>query len=90
MLTGSELMSDIIEIAQEYIPDDDVRKKFYRKIVKMLESYDWDQQDEPLGEDDAYDELYEELNPEKQDNGDDDEYKPTWLDDYPDDIDDMP
>ncbi len=88
---GSELMTGIIEIAQEYILDDDERKEFYREVVKMLEAHHWDAQDEPLGEDDAYDELYEELNPEKEvDDSNDDEYKPSWVDDYPDDIDDMP
>jgi len=73
--SGTEIMQGIIEAAQEHIPDDDERYKFYKKVVKTMQSHDWDTMDECLGEDDSYDELYEDLNPDLD--TDEDEPDPT-------------
>jgi hypothetical protein len=69
--SGSELMRGLIEIAQEMIPDDDQRIIFYEKTIKLLQEHDWDTLDEPLGEDDAYDEVYESLFTDKEEEEED-------------------
>jgi hypothetical protein len=57
---GSELFNDIIRAVKPHVADKDVRKRIYQPIIEAFEDQDWDTQDECLGEDDAYDELYEE------------------------------
>lgn len=69
---GTDIMFGLIEIALETIPDDDQRMIFYEKAIKLLQENDWDCVQEPLGEDDVYDEVVEELYPGDEDRCDDD------------------
>ena len=38
LASGTDIMTGIIEAAQEYISDDDERKKFYKKILKAMKA----------------------------------------------------
>jgi hypothetical protein len=62
---GSYLFSTIISSAQKAIPDNGKRLMFYREIWGAFEDCDWDTQDECLGEDIVYDELYNEKYPDE-------------------------
>jgi hypothetical protein len=59
--SGSILFSDIIRAVSRAVPDKETRKRIYRPIIDAFEQDDWDTQDECLGKDIAYDELYEEV-----------------------------
>ena len=56
---------ELIDIAQETIGDEESRKEFYRKIIKLLSSLDSETLDDALGIDDVFDEIYDEINEEK-------------------------
>jgi hypothetical protein len=58
--SGSRLFSKIIEAAKEAIPDDDARERFYRPVIAAFEDEDWDTQNECCGDDDVYDQIYDE------------------------------
>lgn len=56
--SGSAIFGEIISSLQENIPDKDVRKKIYQDIYGAFANADWDTEDECLGEDPAFDEVY--------------------------------
>lgn len=58
--SGSDLFSQIIAVIKEEVPDIEKRKTIYRTIARSFEDFDWDTQDECLGEDPAYDAVYDE------------------------------
>lgn len=66
--SGSYIMDGIISAAMKGMPDESVRKEFYKEVIGVLEGEDWDTQDECIGEDDALDSAMKELHP-------------TWFDD---------
>lgn len=71
--SASSIMSDIITAIKPHVADKDARKKIYSPIIASLEEGDWDTQDECLGEDDAYDEVLQEMHPGWYDVEEDDE-----------------
>lgn len=64
---GSEVFSGIIAAVKREVAEKEVRKRIYQPIIEAFEDSDWDTQDECLGEDDAYDELYNEKYPPDED-----------------------
>ncbi|MBF0481303.1 MAG: hypothetical protein HQK81_06310 [Desulfovibrionaceae bacterium] len=65
--SGSGLFSEIIKVVKDAVPDKEVRKAAYRKLMRVFLDQDWDTENECLGEDEAYDEIYRELYPEEDD-----------------------
>lgn len=61
--SGSSLFSLVIKSAKKAIPDKRKRVKFYLEMVNAFEQFDWDTQDECIGEDPAYDEAMKTLHP---------------------------
>jgi hypothetical protein len=55
---GTAIFSNIITTLQFHIKDDEVRKELYQDMLDAFEDADWDTQDECLGIDIAYDEVY--------------------------------
>ena len=47
---GSAVMGDIIKVARAHVEEEE-RKAFFIKMVKILEDQDWDTHDEVIGED---------------------------------------
>ena len=62
--SGSSLFDYLIEVAQEFIPNDKKRKEFYKRMINAFEGEDWDTQSECIGQDDAFDEALVELHPD--------------------------
>lgn len=62
--SGSSTFSQIIEAVLPVVTKKEDRKKIYLPILKAFEEQDWDTQEECLGEDEAYDEVYAELYPD--------------------------
>jgi hypothetical protein len=58
--SGSALFGDVISVIKPNVPDKKVRKKMYLELIASFEDADWDTLDECLGEDDVYDEIYNE------------------------------
>jgi len=56
-------MSAVITATTKAIPDEEVRKEFYKEVINAFEDADWDTQDECMGEDDAFDTAINELHP---------------------------
>lgn len=71
--SGSSMFGEIIEFLQETIEDDDVRKELYMGLIDIFENRDCDTLYECKGEDEAFDEAFEELHPD-----DDDEDLDSW------------
>jgi len=59
--SGSDVMSGVISAVKTRVPDKEARVAIYRDIVNVLRDRDWDTMDECLGEDDAYDDIYNEM-----------------------------
>lgn len=55
---GSDIFSGVIAAVKPVVKNIDDRKAIYRQIIDVLNDADWDTQDECLGRDEAYDELY--------------------------------
>jgi hypothetical protein len=53
--SGSELMQKMINIAMRYIPDDIIRRGFYRGAILAFENADWDCQNDVEGIDPVFD-----------------------------------
>lgn len=68
--SGSLVMDGVIDAAKQFVPDDQQRKKFYYKIIETLKDQDWDTEDECLGDDPVYDEIYAEKHGEDWRKGD--------------------
>jgi len=62
--SGSSTFSAVIVAVKPVVASKEDRKKIYRQIIAAFEEQDWDTQDECLGEDEAYDEVYAEIYPE--------------------------
>lgn len=61
--SGSEVMGRIIKVVKKEVASKAKRKALYMGIIQALEDHDWDTQDECLGEDQAYDDVYNEQHP---------------------------
>lgn len=58
--SGSRLFDGIITTIKKNVTDFEARKRIYREMISEFEEMDWDTQDECLGVDSAYDEVYNE------------------------------
>lgn len=58
--SGSSLFRDLILTVKKNISSNAVRKRIYDDMLESFESYDWDTQNECLGIDVMFDELWEE------------------------------
>ena len=61
--SGSAVMGGIIEAVKANVPDEETRVRIYRKVIDVLSDLDWDTKDECLGDDPAYDKIYNEMYP---------------------------
>lgn len=58
---GSRLFSEVISAIQPEIENAETRKEIYKKLIDAFEEEDCDTLNECCGEDQAYDEAFEEL-----------------------------
>lgn len=56
--SGTSLMEAVIVAIQANVPDEEVRYNLYEEIVDAFQDADWDNLDEVVGIDPAYDRLY--------------------------------
>lgn len=68
--SASLIMNSVIDAVKPHVADKDARKEIYKPIFDALEDGDWDTQDECVGRDEAYDEIYSARFPD-EDYGDD-------------------
>ena len=69
--SGSDVFSGIIETLKPKVGDN-LRKGIYLDLIPVFENHDCDTLSDCLGEDDAFDAAYTELNPTEDDNDDSD------------------
>jgi hypothetical protein len=70
--SGSGLFSLVIESIKNNVLDHGERVEIYKGLIDSFEEFDWDTQDECLGEDPAYDEALYELHPNWNEEDEDD------------------
>lgn len=58
---GSKVMTGLIKAVQSEHLSKAVRKRLYDRFIDVLEAHDWDTQDECVGLDPAFDEVFEEV-----------------------------
>lgn len=71
--SGSRVAAELIDAAKITIPNEIERAAFYEKMIYVFEDADCDTLDECVGNDDVFDEVWQELYP---------------SDDYDDDLED--
>jgi hypothetical protein len=71
--SGSQLFSDVIDVISQNVPDEEDRVVIYKGLISAFEEFDWDTQDECVGEDSAYDSALKELHPEWYEDEDNEE-----------------
>lgn len=71
--SGSRLFSGVISVIKEYVDCEKERKDIYMDLIAEFEEFDWDTQDECIGEDPAYDEALKELHPDWYEDEEEDE-----------------
>lgn len=59
--SGTKVFRDVVEILKEKIDDFDLRVEMYVDLIDVFSNHDWDNYDEILGEDEAYDEAFKQL-----------------------------
>jgi hypothetical protein len=62
--SGSRLFGRIVEELEDEVPDLDTRMGIYRVLIPLFEDEDCDTLEEVLGLDTAFDEVWQELYPE--------------------------
>jgi len=60
-MEAQDVVAEIVDAAQTVISDDELRREFYRKIMRKFHNYDPEIIDEAIGIDDVFDETYEEI-----------------------------
>ena len=82
---GSGVMDDVIAVLKKHVDDDTKRWRIYTALIEVFENNDCDTLYECQGVDDAFDEAWNDLYPEEEE---DDElansYPYTFEDDDPD------
>jgi len=58
--SGTSLFEHVIETVKFHVPDFDTRYSMYVELVSAFEAHDWDNLDEVVGIDPAYDQFYNE------------------------------
>ena len=66
--SGTSVVRDMIEIIKKHVENFDTRVEMYVELIDAFSSHDWDNYDEVLGEDEAYDEAYGQLFPDWEEN----------------------
>lgn len=61
--SGSRVAAELIDVAKVTITNEDERAAFYEKMIYVFEDSDCDTLDECVGNDDVFDEVWEELYP---------------------------
>ena len=61
---GSGLMGMVITAARRHILNDDDRYSFYQWVIPDFENYDWDTQNECMGDDPMFDKALKSLHPD--------------------------
>ena len=56
---GTDIAQAVIKAIKPRVKDAKTRTKIYKDIIDALESADWDNQDEVIGLDDAFDKALE-------------------------------
>jgi hypothetical protein len=59
--SGTTLFEHVIETVQFHVPDFDTRYNMYVELVSAFGAHDWDNLDEVVGIDPAYDQFYNEF-----------------------------
>ena len=62
--SGSELMSQIIQVTKKSVKDAAVRQTMYKSFIGIFEDNDWDTQMECIGEDDAFNAAMKSAHPD--------------------------
>lgn len=61
---GSSIMSEVISALNHEGVLHGQRERIYKKIIPVMQEFDWDTEMECVGEDRAYDEALQELHPD--------------------------
>jgi hypothetical protein len=59
-MEAQDVVAEVVDAAQTIISDDELRREFYKKIMRKFHNYDPELVDEAIGIDDIFDEVYEE------------------------------
>ena len=62
--SGTEVADIIIETVKAEVKDDATRKRIYIGMIRALEHYDWDTQDECMGTDPMFDAALHQAHPD--------------------------
>jgi hypothetical protein len=62
--SGTELMDALIEIVHEQVDDVVARTAIYSHMIQSFGDADWDNEEECLGKDKAYDKAFYEIYPD--------------------------
>lgn len=62
--SGGGLFAELIWVVQKNVPDDESRREIYDHMYDSFVEMDWDDQQECLGQDNVYDEVYADRHPE--------------------------
>lgn len=55
--SGSRIMDGVIDAVADNVVDFDTRYKIYKKVYEVMRDADWDNVDECLGQDEAFDQV---------------------------------
>lgn len=64
--SGSTLMSDVIDVVEEVVPDHATRVRLYSGLILAFEDKDCDTLDECVGESKAFDQAYRHFYPDEE------------------------
>ena len=76
--SGSELFSSVIDAIKPEIESKETRTRIYIDLIQRFQAYDWDCVPDCLGEDQAFDDAYREL--EIKDSKDKEQIE--WFEEY--------
>jgi hypothetical protein len=74
--SGSRLMDEVIAIVKSMVKDHEARKGMYGGLIAAFEADDCDTLHECLGVDEAYDEVFLEMNPHYAKDTDEEDAEP--------------
>ena len=66
---GSRMMDDLMAVLMKRVKDKDVRYKIYKDLIPIFEDFDCDTLYECQGRDKMFDEVWQEMYPEDDDEG---------------------
>lgn len=71
--SGSLLFSNIIELLQKHVPDEEARQAVYVQLIDAFEDFDCDTLQECEGEDEAFDSAIRDVHPDWYEDEEDEE-----------------